>query len=86
MNTTDKKIKIWTYSVNYYKKSDKEKIQDMKDFFNRLGYTNYINVIADENDVMHTQFVVECYDSDFSIISEYFYFWGVDLDNCTDIK
>ena len=32
-----------------------------------------------------TQFVVECYDNDFSIISEYFSLSDIDLYNSSDI-
>lgn len=72
-----KKIKIWTFS-------DKEKIQDLKDFFDtRIGYTTYINDTPDGND--KKQFVVECYDNDFSIISEHFYLWDVDVYNYSKI-
>lgn len=72
-----KKIKCWTYGVNCLDGSTpEEKIQDMKDFFdNRVGYTNYI----EDSDIDDPRFVVECYDNDFSIISEHFYLWGVDL-------
>ena len=48
----------------------------MKDFFDtRVGYTNYI----EEDEDSRVRFVVECYDNDFSIISEYFYLSNVDL-------
>lgn len=72
-----KKIKCWTYGVNCWfdGSTPEEKIQDMKDFFDsRVGYTNYI-----EKEDSRAKFVVECYDNDFSIISEHFYLWNVDL-------
>ena len=75
-----KKIKIWSYS------SDKEKYNDVKEFFDRIGYPNYINYHPEDpryHDM--TQFVVECYNNDFSIISEHFYLWDIDLYNCSKI-
>ena len=76
-----KKIKIWTYGVNCFDGSTpEEKIQDMKDFFSsRVGYTNYIEEDSD-TDNPRAKFVVECYDNDFSIISEHFYLWNVDVE------
>ena len=74
-----KKIKIWSYS------SDKEKYNDVKEFFDRIGYTNYINYHPDDPRYLDmTQFVVECYDNDFSIISEYFYMSDIDLYDASD--
>ena len=74
-----KKIKIWSYS------SDKEKYNDVKDFFDRIGYPNYINYYPDDPRYRDmTQFVVECYDNDFSIISEHFYLWDIDLYDASD--
>lgn len=74
-----KKIKIWTYGVNCFDGSTpEEKIKDMKDFFDsRVGYTNYIE---DSDTDQRAKFVVECYDNDFSIISEHFYLWGADVE------
>ena len=72
-----KKIKCWTYGVNCFDdgSTPEEKIQDMKEFFDsRVGYTNYI-----EEEDSRAKFVVECYDNDFSIISEHFYLWNVEL-------
>ena len=74
-----KKIKIWSYS------SDKEKYNDVKEFFDRIGYPNYINYHpVDPRYHDMTQFVVECYDNDFSIISEYFSMSDIDLYNASD--
>ena len=84
-----KKIKCWTYGVNCWfdGSTPEEKIKDMKDFFDtRVGYTNYIEEEEEEEEDSDTEsvsrrakFVVECYDNDFSIISEHFYLWNVDL-------
>ena len=74
-----KKIKIWSYS------SDKEKFNDVKEFFDWIGYTNYINYHPDDPRYRDmTQFVVECYDNDFSIISEYFAMSDIDLYDASD--
>ena len=75
-----KKIKIWSYSSN------KEKYNDVKDFFDRIGYPNYINYSPEDPRYKDmTQFVVECYDNDFSIISEYFSLSDIDLYDSSDI-
>ena len=75
-----KKIKIWSYSSN------KEKYNDVKDFFDRIGYPNYINYSPEDPRYRDmTQFVVECYDNDFSIISEYFSLSEIDLYNASAI-
>ena len=74
-----KKIKIWSYSSN------KEKFNDVKEFFDEIGYTNYINYHPEDQRYSDkTQFVVECYDNDFSIISEYFYMSDIDLYDASD--
>lgn len=74
-----KKIKIWSYS------SDKEKFNDVKEFFDWIGYDNYINYHPDDPRYLdETQFVVECYDNDFSIISEYFAMSDIDLYDASD--
>ena len=76
-----KKIKIWSYSSN------KEKYNDVKDFFDWIGYPNYINYSPEDPRYRDmTQFVVECYDNDFSIISEYFSLSEIDLYDASDVE
>ena len=83
-----KKIKCWTYGVNCWDdgSTPEEKIQDMKEFFDSsVGYTNYIEEEKEDSDTEsvsrpRAKFVVECYDNDFSIISEHFYLWNVDVE------
>ena len=79
MNFYDKKIKIFSYTLNYYKKDDREKLESMKKMFKKCGYTCYINVIRDDNNKLRTSFVIECLGSNFSDVSDILYFWGAEV-------
>lgn len=78
MNFYEKKIKVWSFTLNYFNKDDREKIIPMKKMFEKCGYTCYINFIRDDNK-LRTKFIIECLGKNFGDVSDILYFWGAEV-------
>ena len=64
---SDKKVKICIDSLNYYDNEDIKKIKLIKKIF---GNTCYVNIIADDDDIMHTYIIFECNEEAIDFIYE----------------